>query len=67
MLTHPELNFPSPLEIFRTGGVKSVYCSGRISKQRIIFEGKGPKGWNKNILLLYFTFDQKAQNHKYSL
>ena len=41
--------------------VKSVYCSGRRSKQRIqgqriIFEGKGPKGWNKNILLLYFPY-----------
>ena len=35
---------------------KSVHYSGRRSKQRIqgqriIFEGKGPKGWNKNILL----------------
>ena len=39
----------------------SVYCSGRRSKQRIkgqriIFEGKGPQGWNKNILPLYFPY-----------
>ena len=27
----------------------------RIQGQRIIFEGKGPKGWNKNMLLLYFS------------
>ena len=37
--------------------VTSSHCSGtrskqRIQGQRIIFEGKGPKGWNKNILLL---------------
>ena len=29
---------------------------GRVQGQRIIFEGKGPKGWNKNILLLYFPY-----------
>ena len=44
----------------------SVYCSGRRSKQRIkgqriIFEGKGPKGWNKNILLLYFPYWPESQ------
>ena len=53
--------------------VKYVYCSGRRSKQRIkgqriIFEGKGPKGWNKNIYsYCIFHINQKAKNQKYSL
>ena len=44
-----------------------MYCSGRRSKQRIqgqriIFEGKGPKEWNKKILLYcIFHIDQKAK------
>ena len=43
-----------------------MYCSGRRSKQRIqgqriILEGKGPKGWNKNILLLYFPYWPESQ------
>ena len=35
----------------------------RIQNRRIIFEGQGHKGWNKNI----FNIDQKAKNHMYSL
>ena len=46
--------------------VKSVYCSGRRSKQRIqgqriIFERWGPRGWNKNILPLYFPYWPASQ------
>ena len=25
-------------------------------KKRIIFEGRGPKGWNKTLLQLYFLY-----------
>ena len=34
------------------------------SGQRIIFEGKGPKVWNKNILLLYFPYWPESQKSK---
>ena len=27
----------------------------------LTFEGKGPKGWNKNILLLYFPYSKESQ------
>ena len=45
---------------------QAVYCSGRRSKQRIqgqriIFKGKGPKGLNKNTLLLYFPYWPESQ------
>jgi len=53
-------------EIYRSGTAifhASNLCTAvggdlkqRIQGQRIIFEGKGPKGWNKNILLLYFSY-----------
>ena len=43
-----------------------MYYSGRRSKQRIqgqriIFEGKGPNGWNNNILLLHFSYWPEIQ------
>ena len=43
-----------------------MYYSGRRSKQRIqgqriIFEGKGPNGWNNNILLLHFPYWPEIQ------
>ena len=31
------------------------------NKELIIFEGKGPKGWNKNLLLLYFPYSPESQ------
>ena len=34
------------------GGDKNKEFRGNAS----FFEGKGPKGWNKNILLLYFPY-----------
>ena len=60
-------NFPYITSLDRhISCVKSVYCSGRRSKQRIqgqriIFEGKGPEGWNKKILLMYFPYWPESQ------
>ena len=62
----PQIKYIGYQEIHRPGTAISVYCGGRRSKQRtqgqrIIFEGKGPKGWNKNILLLYFIYWLESQ------